>query len=179
MQPDFTKIAKHFEFEGTYLAAYPYGFGHINDTYTVDFQKSDDAKNRYILQRINHNVFKRPEELMQNIRAVTAHLRLKIRVAGGNPKRETLNLVPTTDGNIFYKTPEGNYWRGYTFVKDAQTYEIAKDHTLVYNAAQAFGRFQQLLSDFPADQLYETIPNFHHTARRFQAFTRSTANALE
>jgi len=166
---DLAEIVKHFWFEGNFLGADPYGFGHINDTYAACFQV-DDTVRRYVLQRINHNVFKNPEELMRNIEAVTTHLRNKIVATGGNSERETLNLIPTVGGETFYRSPLGNYWRGYTFIEDAQTYEVAEDLDHVYRAAWAFGRFQQMLSDFPADRLYETIPNFHHTATRFQAF---------
>ncbi|MCP4544115.1 MAG: aminoglycoside phosphotransferase family protein [Chloroflexi bacterium] len=170
MKPDLTTVVDHFKFEGNFLDASPYGFGHINDTYTARFRKTDSLIHRYILQRINHNVFKQPLDLMQNIAAVTVHLREKIVAAGGNPERETLNLIPTTDGNVLHKTDDGNYWRAYIFIENAQTFEIVENLDHIYNAAKAFGRFQQLLSDFPTKRLYETIPNFHHTKKRFGAF---------
>ncbi len=173
MEPDIEAIVKHLQFEGNYLEATPYGFGHINDTYAAHFRKPDGVIHRYILQRINHNVFKNPEGLMQNIEAVTTHLRDKIIAAGGNPEREMLNLIPATDGRTFYRTPDGNYWRGYVFIEGAQTYEVAENLDHVYNAAWAFGRFQQLLSDFPATRLCETIPDFHHTKKRFKAFAEA------
>jgi hypothetical protein len=172
MKPDFTEIVKHFRFEGDFVGADPYGFGHINDTYATRFDV-DGTVRRYILQRINHGVFKDPERLMENVAAVTAHLGQKILAAGGDPERETLNLIPTTDGGTYYRTAEGDYWRGYIFIEGAQTYEVAENLDHIYNAARAFSRFQQMLSDFPAGQLYETIPDFHHTAKRFQAFVEA------
>jgi len=78
MKLDFAEIVRHFQFEGNLLEANPYGFGHINDTYTAWFRRADGVVHRYLLQRINHNVFKNPEELMQNIERVTIHLRKKI-----------------------------------------------------------------------------------------------------
>ena len=84
-----------------------YGNGHINDTYLCGMAP------RYILQRINHNVFKSPEQVMENIYHVTEHVRKKIIAGGGNPERETLTVVPTKDGNIFYKSEDGNYFRMY------------------------------------------------------------------
>jgi len=170
MKPDFVNIVKHFEFGGDFLRAYPYGSGHINDTYAACFRKADGAVCRYVLQRVNHNVFKNPEQLMQNIERVTTHLRKKIAAAGGDPRRETLTFVPTVGGNSLYKTPGGDYWRAHVFIEGAQTYEMATSLTHVYSASRAFGRFQRLLSDFPADRLYETIPDFHHTPKRFEAF---------
>ncbi|HID87303.1 MAG TPA: aminoglycoside phosphotransferase family protein [Anaerolineae bacterium] len=172
-EPDFAEIIQHFEFEGDFLGASPYGFGHINDTYAAYFRKAKGAVHRYILQRINTEVFKKPEELMENIERVTTHLRKKIIAAGGDPERETLNLIPTVEGKTFHRTPDGDYWRAYVFIEGARTYEIVENLDHVYNASRAFGKFQKLLSDFPAEQLHETIPNFHHTRKRFEAFVEA------
>ena len=173
MKPDFVETIKHFRFEGDFIEVNLCKLGHINDTYIARFQKAGGAVHRYILQRINHNVFKSPEELMQNIEKVTTHLRRKIIAAGGNPERETLNLIPTVGEETFYRTPDGNYWRAYFFIEGAQTYEVVENLDHVYNASKAFGKFQRLLSDLPAGQLYETIPNFHHTRKRFEAFVEA------
>ncbi len=151
--------------------ATPYGKGHINDTYL-----SNTCEPRYILQRINHNVFKRPEDVMENIVHVTEHLRKKIIEEGGDPKRETLNLVKTLDGKPYFVTPEGDYFRMYEFIEGAQTYEIVEEPIHFYNAAKAFAKFQQRLADFPADKLHETIPNFHDTTVRFQQLKDAIAN---
>ena len=173
MRPDFRSIVAQFAFEGAFLDAQRCGIGHINGTYAARFRKADGVVHRYILQRINHEVFRHPEELMHNIAKVTVHLREKIIAAGGDPERETLNLIPTVDGRTFYKTTEGNYWRAYVFIEGAQTYQVVAHLDHFYNAGKAFGKFQQLVSDFPAEQLYETIPDFHHTPKRFDAFVRS------
>ena len=173
MKPNFASVVSNFAFEGDFLDAAPYGFGHINDTYAARFRQPDGAIRRYILQRINHEVFRYPEGLMQNIERVTIHLRGKIAAAGGDPDRETLNLIRTLDGNAFYKTPAGNYWRAYIFIEDAQTYQVVESLDHFYHGGKAFGKFMQLLSDFPANQLYDTIPNFHHTRKRFEAFCAS------
>jgi Ser/Thr protein kinase RdoA (MazF antagonist) len=167
----FTEIAKHFRFEGDFLEAVPHPAGHINDTYLAHFQ-ANGVSPRYVLQRINHHVFKNPQELMQNIEAVTAHLRRRLIAAGGDPERETLNLVTTVDGKSYYETADGNYWRAYLFITGAKTYEIVESLDHIYSAGQAFGNFQRLLSDFPADQLHETIPGFHHTRNRFDTFVQ-------
>jgi Ser/Thr protein kinase RdoA (MazF antagonist) len=178
MKPDFTEIVKHFRFEGNFLEAKPHPAGHINDTYIARFQ-ADRAALRYILQRINHYVFTDPERLMQNIEAVTAHLRRKIIAAGGDPERETLNLIPTVSGKSFYETNDGTYWRAYLFVEGAQTYDVVRSLDHVYNAARAFGNFQGLLSDYPAGQLHETIPDFHHTRKRFETFVEAVEQDVE
>ncbi len=151
--------------------ATPYGKGHINDTYL-----SNACEPRYILQRINHNVFKRPQDVMENIVHVTEHLRKKIEAEGGDPKRETLNLVRTHEGEPYYVTPEGDYFRMYEFIEGAQTYEIVEEPIHFYNAAKAFAKFQQRLADFPAEKLHETIPNFHDTTDRFRQLKEAIAN---
>jgi hypothetical protein len=172
MKPDFKEIVHQFSFEGDFLSVSPYGIGHINDTYIAVF-KDNGTTQRYILQRINHHVFLNPEGLMRNIEAVTSHLSRKIKALGGDPRRETLTLIPTVDGNSFICTEEGDYWRGYLFINNASTYEFVECLDHVYSAARAFGNFQNLLSDYPADQLIETIPDFHNTRKRFETFTKA------
>lgn len=173
MKADISKIAKNFCFRGEFKDAAPYGSGHINDTYAATFQENAGNAIRYIIQRINHNVFKSPEQLMQNIEGVTKHLRKRIEKAGGNPERETLNIIPALSGGSFYKTEDGDYWRSYTFIEGARTYDVVENGGHFYAAGKAFGRFQELLSDFPADKLYETIPDFHHTGKRYETFVKS------
>ena len=151
--------------------ATPYGKGHINDTYL-----SNSCEPRYILQRINHNVFKRPQDVMENIVRVTGHLKKKIIEEGGDPKRETLNLVLTHAGDPYYVTPKGDFFRMYEFIEGAQTYEIVEEPIHFYNAAKAFAKFQQRLADFPAEKLHETIPNFHDTTVRFQQLKDAIKN---
>jgi len=172
MKPDFHEIVRHFDFKGDFSAAEPYGLGHINDTYLAKFRLNGSIQ-RYILQRINHNVFQDPEGLMSNIQTVTQHLREKISSAGGDPKRETLTLIPTKDGDAYMRTNEGDYWRGYLFINNARTYESVENIEHVYHAAKAFGNFQNLLSDYSSQNLIETIPNFHNTQKRFEAFVEA------
>ena len=138
----------------------PYGDGHINHTYLT-------KSRQYILQKINTSIFTHPEELMDNIYNVTEHLRKKIIAAGGDPDRETLTIIPTLDGKKFYRTENGDYYRVYKFITDSLCYSITEDPAILYQAARAFGRFQNLLNDFPIDDLYETIPDFHNTRNRF------------
>jgi hypothetical protein len=169
MKPNFQEIIRHFKFEGEFSSANPYGEGHINDTYLAVFEENG-AIHQYILQRINHNIFLNPEGLMHNIEVVTSHLSRKIKTNGGDPRRETLTLIPTVDGNSYIRSEEGNYWRGYLFINDARTFEVVENLDHVYHAAVAFGNFQNLLSDYPSEQLIETIPDFHNTRVRFETF---------
>jgi thiamine kinase-like enzyme len=110
---------------------------------------------------------------MENISGVTSFLRKKIIEAGGDPDRETLNLIPTKDNGFFYKSLDGNYWRGYIFIEKANTYQIVENLDHFYNAGKAYGKFQKLLESYPADTLYETIPDFHNTKKRYETFLTS------
>lgn len=160
MGDNLQEIISKFDLHAT---AEPYGNGHINDTYVTGA-----IWPRFILQRINHNVFKNPEQVMSNIVAVTEHLRKKIIQSGRDPKRETLTVIRTLDGCSYYKSASGNYYRMYLFIEGARTYEVVEKSEHFYSAAKAFGRFQKLLSDFPVDSLYITIPDFHNTKVRFE-----------
>jgi hypothetical protein len=164
------QAAGSFAFKGRFLDALPYGSGHINDTYAARFEQKDGSIKRYILQRINTNVFKKPVELMKNIAGVTNHIRKVVEQRGGDPLRETLNIVPAIDGGNLYRDADGGYWRAYLFIEDTVTYDKVESEKDLYSSARAFGKFQQLLADFPAETLFETIPNFHNTVDRMTKF---------
>ncbi len=167
---DLKKIAGHFCFEGEYVETVPYGYGHINDTFAVSCKAGDGSRRRYIMQRINSSIFKDPQALMENIERVTRHIRDKVIKRGGDEKRETLNIIYTSDGKNHFRTEDGQYWRAYVFIEGARTYQIVEDEKHLYNAGNAFGKFQMLLSDFDAGTLHETIPDFHDTKKRYGAF---------
>jgi hypothetical protein len=170
--PDLEAICRAFAVEGRFVCAEPIPAGHINDTFCSGFAR-DGTTFRTINQRINHNVFREPEKLMENIDRVTRYAREKILSAGGDPARRTLNLIPTREGSTFHKTPSGDYWRMFQYIDGAQTYDKADSLEVVFSASRAFGVFQRMLSDLPGGRLHETIPNFHHTRKRFGRFTAS------
>lgn len=172
-QARIEKIAENFQFKGILVDIRPWGNGHINDTYLMGYEIDNKECVRYILQRINKNVFPKPEEVMENVVNVTTHLHKKILENGGDPYRETLNIIPTKSGMSYYKESEDNYWRGLIFITDATSYDVAETPEEFYQSAVAFGRFQSLLADFPAEELHETIKNFHNTKSRFDAFKKA------
>ncbi len=173
MQHNLFSITRNFRIAGRFLSAKPYGSGHINDTYIAWWER-DGVRLRTLHQRINHQVFKDPELMMENITRVTAHMRRKLeRIPGADPNREALTLIPSRDGADYYRDPEGNYWRTYVFIENACAYDICETANQAREAARAFGRFQRLLTDLPGGPLHETIPFFHHTPRRFAALRRA------
>jgi len=162
-------IAQHFAIPGECISAIPYGSGHINDTHRVVFRSPHNAEAHFILQRINTRIFKDPFALMQNIQRVTAHLARK--VAGqAEAHRQVLTLIPSRDGHATHIDADGEIWRCYRFVEDGVTFDIADSPERAWQAAFAFGRFQGLLVDLPAPRLNDTIPGFHNTPARLNAF---------
>ena len=139
-----------------------YGNGHINDTFLVTMP-------RYILQRINTSIFRNPDELMENIENVTGFLREKLREAGEDFERGTLQVVPVKDGGSYYKVDDYNVFRFYRFVVGTKSIENSKTPKDLYEAGVGFGHFQKLLADFPVEKLHETIQDFHHTPKRIEA----------
>ena len=166
-------VAKHFQFEGSLKHIEPWGNGHINDTYLLTFAVGKMGYIQVILQRINKNVFPKPEEVMENMMNVTNHLHKKILENGGNPYRETVNVIPALDNKPYYKETEQDYWRATMFISDATCYDVAESVEDFYQSAVAFGKFQSLLADFPAEELHETIKNFHNTKSRFMNFKKA------
>ena len=142
----------------------PYGNGHINDT----FLTVCESKKRYILQRINHHIFTKPNEIMENICAVTEFIRKQTEAVGGDVERCTLSVVKTIDGNSFYCDSIGSYWRLYDFTERTVTKERVSNIKEFCDCAEAFGNFQRQLSEFDASTLHEAIKNFHNTPVRYQ-----------
>jgi Phosphotransferase enzyme family len=173
MRHDVCAVARQFQIQGDFLSAEPYGSGHINDTYCVAFHQ-DGTHSRYIFQRINQNVFKNPVALMENVQRVTAHIGKRL---AGEPdfSRRVLTLIPACDGRAYYCDEQGDYWRAYIFIEKARTYDAVQSAQQAFEAGKAFGHFQKLLADLPAPRLHDTIPDFHHTPKRFDAFEKALA----
>ena len=109
---------------------------------------------------------------MENILGVTSFLRKKIIENGGDPERETLNVIPTKDGNSYFVDSEGEYWRCYNFIEGATSYDQVETPEDFYQSAVSFGNFQRLLADYPAETLHETIKGFHDTKARFETLKK-------
>lgn len=165
---DLFSIVEQFKVEGNVIKVEPYGNGHINTTYYVECNANGVIK-RYIMQKINTNVFPNVDGLMDNIQGVTEFLRKNIIERGGNPDRETLNLILSKDGKSYFM--DGNdCYRIYIFIENTVALQIVEDAKTYQGAGEAFGNFIKLLNDFDASKLFEVIKDFHNTASRFQKF---------
>ncbi|MBQ7687735.1 MAG: aminoglycoside phosphotransferase family protein [Clostridia bacterium] len=171
-QEAFRQITDNFMISGEFMECRPIKDGHINNTFNAVF-RNNGREMHYLLQQVNTAVFKNPEQLMINIDLVTSFLRDKIMACGGDPERETLYCKPCRDGKKYYTDEDGRVWRVYNFVNDAESFNTMEDPQLFYKAGYAFGDFQKKLADFPIENLYETIPDFHNTARRYRNLMQS------
>ena len=159
-----------FDFGAPVVGAIRYGCGHINDTFVVHTQPENACCRRFILQRMSSAAFKRPDQLMENIIGVTEYLGRQITARGGDRSREAMEVVPPKNGQPYYTDSLGGAWRLYPFVEGTVCHQAADTPELFAASGRAFGRFQQLLKDYPAETLYETIPRFHDTEDRLAKF---------
>ena len=166
MESKTIEMARRFALPQGEITAEPYGNGHINDTLCV-CMKTQEGTRRYIMQRVNRYVFKRPEDVIANIARVTEYLRGIIAAEGGDPARETLTLVPTADGKLFAYDEDGELWRMYLFIEGTISRDLPDTPELFALSGAAFGRFQRQMGGFPAASLVESIPDFHNTPARY------------
>lgn len=160
------EIIDQFPFSGKTVLCEQYGSGHINDTYRV----VTDTGTQYILQRINTYVFPNVKGLMDNIAAVTTYLSARVATP-----REAMTLVATKSGEHYYTDLQGGCWRAYDFVENSICLQKAEVPADFYECGLAFGRFQGIMAEFPAETLYETIVNFHNTPDRYEKLKRAIA----
>ena len=168
-------VAAHFRFAGSLEDVRELTSGLINNSYRLTNRLPDGSARDYVLQQINTYVFKMPEQVMSNVERVTDHLRRKLTAAGEDPARRALRLIETVDGGTMYRDDANRCWRAYDFICDAVAYDRAGTPEHFREAGAAFGEFQRMLFDFPAGELYETIPHFHDTRKRFETFRQAVA----
>lgn len=161
------KISDEFAIAGDFIEGSEIDSGHINTTYMAVYQEPCGKISRYILQRINDYVFKDPLQVMQNVERVTRHINWKVLRTKQDLGGQTLHIYPARGGNSYARGEEGGIWRCYNFIEGCHTYDVVENTRQAYQAAKAFGSFQDLVSDMPLDAVTETIPDFHHTPKRY------------
>lgn len=169
---EFSDILSNFAINGEFVSCEPYGSGLINRTYVAVYNEGG-KRVRYIVQRINTNLFKNVDGLMNNIKIVTEFNRAEIVKRGGDPNRESLTLVPTENGGTYFRTEEGDCYRVYVFIENAKGYDVVEKPEHFYESAVAFGKFAMLLDRFDSSKLFEVLPDFHNTVKRFDNFKKS------
>lgn len=161
------KIGDEFAIEGEFIDGEEIKSGHINTTFRATYAKADGSESKYILQRINSIVFKNPHAVMRNVEKVTRHINWKVLRVRKDSAGQTLNLYPARGGHSYTEIPDQGLWRCYNFIEGTHTYDIIENTKQAYQAGFAFGSFQDLICDMDPHDLEETIPNFHHTRKRY------------
>ena len=170
-------IIDTFPFSGEPISIKSTDTGLINSTYMLTFSDGNQDF-QYVLQKINTNVFKKPDELMSNIMNVTGFLRNKINLSGGNAARETLTFLYTKENTPYYRDENGGCWRSYKYIGKCYTCDKIDSEIKAFRSGKAFGKFQNMLSDYPAANLFETIPHFHDTPSRYEALKKAVKDNL-
>jgi len=169
----FHDIISNFNIDGDILEVKAFGSGHINDTFLVKI--TGGSRYGYLLQKINHFVFKDIDGLMNNMKFVTDHLKQKIK-GTGDPDKEVLTLVKCDNGRNYYQDEGGNYWRMTCFLENTRSYDMVTTGQQAYQGGVAFGRFQNLLCDLDPGILVDTIPDFLNIQKRLNDFARAIKN---
>uniref|UniRef100_UPI0032165226 phosphotransferase enzyme family protein n=1 Tax=uncultured Draconibacterium sp. TaxID=1573823 RepID=UPI0032165226 len=164
MSTDLTKIAQNFKLEGEIEEVKPLGEGFINDTFIINTK--GDAPT-YILQRKNKNIFSPIPAMMDNIQKVCLHIKKKAELAGGDPMREAMTVIPANDGKLYWLDEEEEYWAVCLFIEDTVAYEAAETPELAYAGGKGIGKFQSLVSDLN-EPLVNILPGFHDIRFRFK-----------
>ena len=169
----FRSIMEAFHLKGELEDYRVVKVGNINDTYFIGTRDALGKRRDYTLQRLNHKVFQNPHQVAENAYAITSHMEKKLLSVGETDiRRKVLHLYRKENGAFFHRSEEGDYWRVLSYVYDSRCVNTA-DEEILYGTGYAFGEFQKNLSDFPAERLHHTIPDFHNTPKRFAALRES------
>ena len=161
------KVCEGFCIDGTYIGHELIQVGNVNKTYRVKVMLPEGREKSFLVQNLNTYVFKHPVQVMDNIDKVTEHIRAK------HPGQLALHFHHTKDRKTYIESGD-DFWRMTNFIPSV-TYNVVEDLNIVRNAGRAFGSFQVDLSDFDSQALFETIPNFHNTVKRFEALEATVA----
>lgn len=168
MTDKIINLCSDFGIEGELLGYSALNGGHINSTFLIRFAKDGKVK-EYILQKINNNVFKKPDEVMENISNVTNYIKNKIKAKGMSASRKVLQFRKANSGKYYTMDDNGEYWRVYKFINHSVTFN-EPSLKILNETGKAFGDFQNLLSDYPSKDLNIIIPHFHNTVNRYKIF---------
>ena len=160
-------ISHEFAIAGEFVEGVEIDSGHINNTYLAVYETANGKRARYILQRINEFVFKDPLQVIKNVETVTRHINWKVLRVKKGLGGQTLNIYPARGGRSYANSENGGVWRCYNYIENCKTYDVVENTRQAYQAAKAFGSFQDLVSDLPVEEVTETIPDFHNTPKRY------------
>jgi len=172
---EIEKVFKDFKIDGQVIEITYFSNGLINTSCKVTAIVDGQIK-EYVVQKINKNVFKKPEEVMENISSVTDSIKQKIKARGESSRRRVLKFYKANNGKYYTIDENGDYWRMYKYIDHSIAVNESDDPKVLEETGKAFGEFQQLLSDYPASKLNIIIPHFHNTEDRYRLFREAIAN---
>lgn len=175
LETKLVHVFQQFRVNGRIETIRPYGSGHINDTFLVTLTSGEE---QFILQKINHLIFKDVEGLMDNFYTVTAHIRNKsllFQQSGRSYFPVHISGIECLDGNRFFQDQESGYWRVQTFVQDSRSYDLVTTEQQAYEGGRAFGLFQVMLMDLSPSLIVEILPDFHHIGKRLARLEEAIA----
>ncbi|MBQ3154145.1 MAG: aminoglycoside phosphotransferase family protein [Clostridia bacterium] len=178
LQEIFETLIEKFHLKGKLSGYKTIKTGNINDTYIIHTVTEDGEERDYTVQRINHYVFRNPEQVANNAYSVTEHIEKKLRAMGQKDiRRRVVRIYRMDNGRFFYQSADRNFWRVLSYVYNSTNVSTANDLVL-YGTGIAFGEFQRYLADFHAESLFTTIPDFHNTPKRFRDLRASAMKDL-
>lgn len=170
MTKEIESVLEHFKVFGVFEHQCYHGNGLIHDTFKIT-TNHNGTKHYYLLQRFNNGVFKHIEQVMHNVSVVLDTLHDELIKNGKDPLVESLTIVNTIDETSYYYDADKNtFWRMFVFIHNGISYDSVDSNDIFEETGVAFGRFQQMLDGLDPSNLYETIPNFHHTQKRYESF---------
>ncbi len=169
-------MAQQFDVDGRLVTVDPTGSGNVNDTYLAVF-RTTFSEERFILQKINKNVFPSPDAIMANMKLVTEHVHKRLEEEAHMADRiwQLPRVIPTKDGQDYTIDGDGDYWRAISHIASAHSYEKVQNPEHAHEAGFVLGQFQRLISDIPVDQLHDTLPGFHITPGYLKQFDAAVA----
>jgi hypothetical protein len=174
-EQEIIQLIRDFNIDGKYVGHTTFTNGLINTTERVTIEKDGKIK-EYILQKINQNVFKSPEDVMENIANVTNFIRNKLKSKGERTSRRVMKFYTTRDGKYYTIDNNGDYWRLCKYINKSVAYDTTEDLRVLEETGKAFGQFQTMLSDYPVEDLNIIIPHFHNTLDRYRQLEEAVAN---
>jgi len=171
-------VAQEFDVQGRLVRAVPTGSGNVNDTYLAIF-RTTFSEFRFIVQKLNQSVFKRPEDVMHNMRVVTEHVHRRLEE---DPEVDRIwqlpRIIPTREGKDYFIDDEGVCWRAISLIASATAYDKIRDLEHAHEVGYVLGNFQRLISDIPVESLTDTLPGFHVTPHYIEAMDRHIETGL-
>jgi len=164
-------IAPQFDVAGRLVRVIPRSGGNVNDTFLAIF-RTTFSEERFILQRLNRNVFASPENVMRNMKIVTehAHRRLEAEAHLADRIWQLPRVIPAKSGADYIIDSEGDYWRAISLIASAHAYEQVQNQEHAHEAGFVLGQFQSIISDIEVEQLADTLPGFHITSSYLKQF---------